>query len=53
VLPDRPLPEFDERLLVPALPAHIKNRYKRMVQQAIVASGKGELVKQCPWDLDN
>ena len=53
VLPDRPLPEFDERLLVPALPAHIKNRYKRMVQQAIVASGKEGLVKQCPWDLDN
>ncbi|MFB2866009.1 spermidine/putrescine ABC transporter substrate-binding protein [Aeromonas sp. MdU4] len=51
VLPDRPLPAFDERLLVPALPAHIKNRYKRMVQQAISASGKESLSKQCPWDL--
>ena len=39
--------------LVRGVPAHIKNRYKRMVQQAIVASGKEGLVKQCPWDLDN
>ncbi|MFM5338777.1 PotD/PotF family extracellular solute-binding protein [Aeromonas enteropelogenes] len=53
VLPERVMPEFDERLLVPALPAHIKNRYKRMVQQALVASGKAELAKQCPWDVEN
>ncbi len=53
VLPERAMPEFDERLLVPALPAHIKNRYKRMVQQALVASGKAELAKQCPWDVEN
>jgi spermidine/putrescine transport system substrate-binding protein len=52
VLPAHALPEFDERLLVPALPANIKNRYKRMVMQAVVASGKEELVKQCPWNLD-
>ncbi len=51
VLPPQALPEFDERLLVPALPAHIKNRYKRMVQQALVSSGKEGLAKVCPWDL--
>ena len=32
---------------------HRIERFKRMVQQAIVASGKEGLVKQCPWDLDN
>lgn len=53
VLPAGALPKFDERLLVPALPAHIKNRYKRMVQQAIAASGKDALARSCPWDLAN
>lgn len=53
VLPPQALPEFDERLLVPALSAHIKNRYKRMVQQALASSGKEGLAKVCPWDLAN
>lgn len=53
VLPERALPEFDERLLVPALPAHIKNRYKRMVQQALASSGKESPSRVCPWDLAN
>ncbi|MCE2573494.1 ABC transporter substrate-binding protein [Motilimonas eburnea] len=51
VLPDKALPEFDERLLIPPLPANIKNRYKRMMNQALDDSGTREFSNQCNWDL--
>lgn len=53
ILPQGNFIDFDERLLIPALPANIKNRYKRMVNQAIVTSGKSGLANKCTWDLNN
>lgn len=51
VLPDKPLPEFDERLLIPPLAANIKNRYKRMMNLALDNSNTREFSHQCNWDL--
>lgn len=51
VLPNKALPEFDERLLIPPLAANIKNRYKRMMNQALDNSNTRELSGQCNWDL--
>ncbi|EKB20544.1 hypothetical protein HMPREF1170_03275 [Aeromonas veronii AMC35] len=53
IIPQGNFIDFDERLLIPALPANIKNRYKRMVNQAILASGKSEFSNKCTWDLNN
>ena len=52
VLPDKALPEFDERLLIPPLPANIKNRYKRMLLNALDASNTASLSAECNWDLN-
>ncbi|MCE0557449.1 PotD/PotF family extracellular solute-binding protein [Motilimonas sp. E26] len=51
VLPDKALPEFDERLLIPPLSANIKNRYKRMMINALEASDAQNLSKECNWDI--
>lgn len=53
IIPQGNLIDFDERLLIPALPANIKNRYKRIVNEAILASGKSDLANKCTWDLNN
>ncbi|WP_107924948.1 ABC transporter substrate-binding protein [Thaumasiovibrio subtropicus] len=51
VLPDQPLPTFDEEYLIPYLPTPIKNRYKRLVREAMATAGVGELSAACPWDM--
>lgn len=52
VLPDQKRPEFDERLLIPPLPSHVKNRYKRMLTGVLEKSQRVTEARQCNWDLN-